>query len=146
MSNDQIVSKVLGSMTSEEELDIMRALQSAQQEMATGTAAPASITDDLLADLRNEALGVLGSQSRSALAQELGAEDGELGINANSNCEGGSDNLLSPVGESSAFTVLEKSGPEVDLVDKIGQNQRIEDLNNKRMRRQKKRQRSNWRL
>ena len=130
MSDEKIVEKVLGSMNSEEEVDIARALTSAQQDMPSRPA-PAGIPDDLLADLKNEAIGVVEGQSISVLAQELGVDDEDLGIRTKRNRDkDGSSDVLSPVGGSEGTTILEKGTPEVDLVDAIrAENQGIEDLN-----------------
>ena len=71
IGNKEVAAKILGSMDSEEEVDICRALQSAQQEI-TSAAAPTEIPNDLLADLKSEAIGIIKRKAKVPLHKNLG--------------------------------------------------------------------------
>ena len=116
IENEQIRNKVLGPMTDNDSVEIMKELQSVQQDIASGSVIPrggGDVPKELMEELKSEAFSVLRSQTGSAVAQELGAEGGlELGINTGEHeheheheeegrrrgkCAPGTETLLRPI-------------------------------------------------
>lgn len=147
MSNEEIVNKVLGPMTDTDEVEVMRKLQQTQEKMEESADkgfedALTGIDPELLAELKTEALGVVGDlhkEGGSAIAKEMGISDEDISPykgSTGSLGDVGNSGLLSPlVGrEMPAESVLIHSGNvgEVGNGEEIQRgNRRIVDENKK---------------
>lgn len=150
LSNEEIVNKVLGPMTDAEEVELMRQLQHTQnkiQEDDSGKGfegAVAGIDPAFLAELKSEALGVVGSiqKERSVIAKEMGISDDEMGaassfLESSDEAGIGNERLLSPVEEmdtppgESPFIPVGNMGEEDNVEEIERENTRIDEENKK---------------